>query len=93
MIEVTVDEFKYLEKHKLLGTFVVTRRQGKSKHKKRYIGRENLYIINWLRNNVQRTKNYKLAPPVYMQNKPQVIKAKNIRNISTSFMVSSYAGA
>ena len=34
MLEVTVEEFKYLEKNNLLGTFIVTRRQGKSKHKK-----------------------------------------------------------
>jgi len=93
MLEVTVEEFKYLEKNNLLGTFVVTRRQGKSKHKKRYIGGENAYILNWLRNNAHRTKNYRLAPPEYIKNKPQVVKARNIRSYSTNYMVNSYIGA
>jgi hypothetical protein len=93
MLEVTVEEFKYLEKNNLLGTFIVTRRQGKSKHKKHYIGGENAYILNWLRNNAHRTKNYHLAPPEYIKNKPQVVKARNIRSYSTNYMVNSYIGA
>ena len=93
MLEVTVEEFKYLEKNNLLGTCIVTRRQGKSKHKKHYIGGENAYILNWLRNNAHRTKNYHLAPPEYIKNKPQVVKARNIRSYSTNYMVNSYIGA
>ena len=34
MIAVTVEEFRYLEKNDLLGPSIVTRRQGKSKHKR-----------------------------------------------------------
>lgn len=80
MIEITRDEFVYLTKHKLIGSFTILNKGKDAKRKKRLLGGENEYIITWLRNNVRRTKNYRLAPPSYMSTKPQVLRALSMAN-------------